>query len=202
MYAASVFGQTAGQSDTAPQTQIQLTITMLGNNGGWLFEWPSTGASYYRIVLFGHELGVVVDVPSSLISYTYEGAGYFDYPPPLEVVEEASLAASELNKPYITIQWYGLSTASYYIVEEYLGSEWSQVFHIGEINAGVYTWVSERLNDSSTHLYRVTAYNSIDQSATPLEFDIEVVTPPNLVESLYELTYDDGAEEFTFDVVV
>lgn len=191
---------------TSPLAQsasgVILYITLLGDGSGWKFEWPSTGATYYRIVLRGQVLAVVPNDTNGMLSYSYAGVGFVAYPPPLEVMEEEAIAPSELNRPFITIQWYGDEDASYYIVEEYISGTWTTMFETAEAGAAFYSWSSPILVDESTHTYRVTAYNTIDQASTPIEFDISpVVTPPDFNEALYNVTYDDAAEEITFDLI-
>lgn len=158
-------------------------------NGGWFFEWSSTGAEYYRIVLQGREIDKVADIPSSMQSYTYQGANFIAYPPPLEIVpSDAGMADSEINKPFLIIQWYGVE-ASYYAIQELIDADWRDMFRIEEIGAQVYSWSTPLLADQTTHNYRVLAYNSIEQASTPLEFDIDVVTPPEFVDTDFTIDY-------------
>lgn len=186
----------------APVPGVVLFITLLGNNQGWQFQWPATGAAYYRVILRGKQLDLVTATDTGMQTYVYDGVGFLDYPPPLEIVEETTQAASEINKPFLTIQWYGSTAATYYEVEEYVSSAWVVRFETAEVGATVYTWTSPLLVDGTTHLYRVTAYNSIEQGSTPLEFDISpVVTPPDFVETLYNVDYDEGTNEIIVEVI-
>lgn len=181
---------------------IVLSITLLPSGEGWRFQWQSIGDPYYRIVLFGEQLDAVKDNGGTL-TYDYIGIGFDLYPPPLEVVgSSAGLAASELNKPYLTIQWYANQAASYYEVQEYIDSDWSPVFRIAEIGTQVYTWVSLLLDDESDHQYRVVAFNELDQASSGLEFNITpVVTPYNFIETDYTLTYDGTLHQIVLDNV-
>lgn len=181
-------------SNSQDQTQrpgVTLYISLLSDNRGWLFQWPSTGDVYYRVVLRGVQLEVVVDETDGMQSYVYNGPGFLAYPPPLEITIGATLAPSEINKPFLQMQWYGETTASYYQVQEYLSGSWQTWYQIGEIGAPVYSWTTPLLVDETTHLYRVMAFNIIDQSSAALAFDMTpVVTPPDLVDTTLKVSYD------------
>lgn len=173
------------------QTGIVLSIILLPNGDGWQFQWPSTGAAFYRIVLRGRQIAIVPDNTNGLMTYNYDGFGFTTYPPPLEIMEENTVAPSELNRPFITIQWYGQAAVSYYLLQENISGTWTTMFEIGEIGAFIYSWSSMLLVDESTHTYRVIAYNVIGQPSDAMAFDITpVVMPPNFNESLYSVEYD------------
>lgn len=183
------------------QIGIVLSITLLASGAGWQFQWPSTGAAYYRIVLRGKQIETIIDETNGLMTYVYDGVGFTTYPPPLEIMEEEVVAASELNRPFLTIQWYGMSSVAYYLLQEFVAPNWITRFEIAEINAAVYSWTSPLLADESIHTYRVLAYNAINQESDPLEFDITpVVTPPDFNEDLYTVFYDGTAHEIVFDL--
>lgn len=170
-------------------TGIIVTITMQAD-GSWLFEWPSTGDSYYRIVLQGEELTKVTDETNGIQQYVYDGPAFISYPPPLEIMPaSAGLAPSEINKPFIAMQWYDVDGAVRYEVQELVSAVWTTKFFIEDVDAVLYTWRSVPLTDQTTHQYRVLAYNSIDQASDPLEFDIYVVTPPLFVETDFAIEY-------------
>lgn len=115
-----------------------------------------------------------------------------------------NLAPSELNRPFLTMQWYGvgIGSAAFYRVQEFIGGNWVTQFETAESGAPVYSWTSQLLVDESTHVYQVLAYNSLEQPSGPLEFDITpVVTPPDFVETLYDVTYDGVLEEIVLDLL-
>lgn len=180
---------------------VLLYITLLPNNGGWLFEWPALGDAYYRIVLRGQEIDRVIDTTNSMQSYIFNGVGFSAYPPPLEIMPaSAGLAPSEINQPFLVIQWYGDLTVARYELQEYLNSEWQDTFAIAELGSTVYTWQSEILVDETIHLYQVVSFNSIDQASDGLAFNITpVVTPPDYVDTDYLIDYDNVGHNITLD---
>jgi len=176
---------------------ITLYITLLGSNQGWLFQWPSTGDPYYRIVLQGQEIARVFDATNGMQSYIYNGSNFVINPPPLEVMpSSAGLAPSEINQPYLQIQWYGDPQASSYQVQE----NSQTLFQIAEVGAEVYTWITPVLADGQTHSYQVYSYNIIGQQSPALNFDVEVVTPSIITESLYDVTYDGVGSQIVFNL--
>lgn len=185
------------QEEETQRPGILLYIILLGGNGGWLFQWPSTGDIYYRIVLQGEQIDSVLDDGTGMQSYTFTGAGFITYPPPLEIVPgSAGQSPSEINKPFLLIQWYGESDATTYQVQENIGGDWFTWFQITEVGAQVYSWQAPLLDDLTLHNYRVIAFNSIGQEGTPVSFNIFVVTPPAFVDFNYNVTYTGSQIQF------
>jgi hypothetical protein len=185
------------QAEETQRPGILLYITLLGGNGGWQFQWPSTGDVYYRIVLQGEQIDSVLDNGTGLQTYVFRGIGFINYPPPLEIVPgSAGQAPSEINRPFLLIQWYGESDAAYYQVQERVGGNWQLWFQTAETGAQVYSWQSSLLTDLSAHNYQVLAYNSIGQAGTPVPFNILVVTPPSFVDPNYNVTYTGSQIQF------
>lgn len=178
-------------SEVTQRPGIIVTVSLLSSGNGWLFQWPSTGDLFYRIVLHGVQIATVFDLTHGLQSYTYADANYFDYPPPLEIMPiSAGLAPSEINEPTITIQWYGNLLASSYDVQELIAGIWVTRMSISEIGATVYSWTSEILADGSDHPYQVLAYNAQGQPSPGLAFEIVVVTPPEVIDKNFKISYD------------
>lgn len=182
---------------------IVLSITLLANGLGWLFSWSDTGASYYKVVLRGELLAIVSGSPGNTVSYNYDNPGFINYPPPLEIVEYPTQAPSEINQPFLLIQWYAVEDAAYYQVQELVSSSWVTLFEILEIGSTLYSYQTALLEDETTHNYRVIVFNELDQGSSGLLFDITpVVTPPNFIESLYQITYDGVGSNVILDTVI
>ena len=80
--------------------------------GVWRFVWPA-GLGPVRVVLWGRKLAVTEDN-----EYTYSGTVYGTAgdPPPLEVVpNDGSLAVSEHNLCYLTLQWHRVDCRRYVV---------------------------------------------------------------------------------------
>lgn len=189
---------------TAERTQrpgIILFVSLQGRDG-WLFQWPSTGDPFYRIVLRGQQIDLVVDSTNSMQSYLYDKANFIDYPPPLEIMPVSSgLAASEINPPFVQVQWYGDPTAVYYQVQELVSAVWTPVFEITEVGAPIYSWQSYLLADASTHQYQVVSFNSLDQGSAGMQVTVSVVTPPDFVETDYTITYDNTGHQIVLALI-
>jgi hypothetical protein len=182
----------ADQGEHAQRPGIVLYITKL-INGGWLFQWPSTGDPYYRIVLQGEQIATVVDSTNSMQSYTITNPNFTSFPPPLEIMPaSAGLAPSEINQPFLSVQWYGNPTAAMYQIQENIGGSWQLWFQIAEIGVTVYTWNGPILEDQTIHNYQVVAFNSLGQTAPPVPYQICVVTPPLFDDNDYEVNYASG----------
>lgn len=170
---------------------LPFTSITFDSDISWSFTWADTGATLYRVVLNGVFLDRV-----TTNSYISTIPGYETYPPPIEVVEDGSLALSEMHPPYIIIQWYGgTALAAFYDVREWnaVTSEWdSRAQIIPTPLKTVYTIQSPRLDDETTYLYEVVAVDSIDQESTGVEYAIDVVCPPKFDETSVLLDYAAG----------
>lgn len=176
---------------------IQFTSCVFQENGSWLFEWDAVGgATEYRIILEGNEIDSVEDP-----EYTFTGpmrpgwAG--DYPPPLEVMVDDNLAPSEINKPFLLVQWYQEdgADAEYYSFDEYLSGSWSNRIIQDENGSWVYSIQTPTLADETLFIYRVIGYGSIQQPTDAQGYRIFVVRPPTFADTSIEVSYDDDLEE-------
>lgn len=153
---------------------IQFTSITRDSNGNWSFTWPSTGASYYRVVLYGMQ-----QAKTALTTWTYSSAAFRDFPPPIEIAHENQQVLTETYKSFLTLQWYGLPACSRYLVEQYNGSSWVPITQVQETGRWVYTYQSPVLSDETFYQYRVTAVDSVGNTSTPRQYYAFMVTPPS-----------------------
>ncbi len=164
-----------------------LTINQLLDKT-WEFTWASTGDPYYRVVFRGQLLGTVT---TELFIYNLTGP-YSAYPPAIEITKPTEQAASEINSPNFTIQWFGDSDASNYTVQEYISGTWTTIFSMKECGAYVYTYTILYLDTESTHLYRVVSYNELGVPTAGDTITVKIVTPTKLTETDFTITYSGG----------
>lgn len=167
-----------------------LPITSIVRNArsNWTFSWTSTGAAYYRIVLYGQLLATVTGT-----SYTPTGTSvsqsFSDFPPPIEVEPETTPALSELYYPCMLIQWYGIATAGYYEVQSYDGADWNTVAQITEAGDWIYSWQGSVLADETTYQYRVIAVDGLGQTSAPRGYTESIVRPPDPPDKTTVIVY-------------
>lgn len=152
---------------------ITFTDVRQTSDRSWVFTWADTGADVYRVVLFGVLVGT-----TSRLTWVWDGNGFLNSPPPLEVVEDGELALSELYPPYLAVQWYQEPGAESYTVEEYRSSSWAEVASIDEQGTWVYSYVTQTLTDGYLEKLRVTAYDDLGNPSAPEGFTMTVLTAP------------------------
>lgn len=166
-------------------------------DGSWTFDWTTTGAGSYRIVLEGSLLVEILGPP-----YVFRGSGYPTDPPALEVTEvteDTDLADSELYQPYMVIQWYRNLLAKAYSVEKYDGSNWVGFKVVQEKGkAGAYRVRTLILPDESTDLFRVRCVDSLEEYSVPIEYNAFIVCPPQFAPTEeVVIDYDPGTTSVT-----
>lgn len=168
---------------------IQFTTIERSEEGDWRFVWPATSGPY-RIVLFGNVLNVQDDT-----EYIYTQLGFTDYPPPLEVVSGlTTLADSEIDPPYLRVQWYRETGVNGYVVQLYNGTDWDDEFSISEVGAGVYS-SDIPLIDGASYLARVVSFNSVEDQSPGQEYSISAIVHPIFADSLYTVDYNNSTHE-------
>lgn len=160
------------------------TITKKGN-GTWEFNWITTGADYYRVVLDG----VLLDSPIAP-PYTCKLSGWNDEPPPIELVESDDLAESEENLPYLLIQWWPEREAYYYEVQQYVNSSWTNRNRIMENGSAFYSVRTRVMEDEEVTEWRVIAFNRIDVASDPINYTALIVSPPTILMGETEVGYN------------
>lgn len=160
---------------TSSQLSSMIVSVTLLSDGTWQYTWNGP-AGRYNVVLYGNVIAI-----ATTNTYIYDLTGS-PTPPPLEIVPVGEPAMTEINRPFLRIQWYGDPNAIRYEVQE-LGTTWESVAYLSEIGEQVYTVDTPTLTDGETHQYRVIAFNDLDGSSPlPTYFTIVVVTCPVIAE--------------------
>ena len=89
--------------------------------------------------------------------------------------------------------WEHVTDALKYKVEEYIASVWTERQTLLATGATYYLWESRRLEDATTHQFRVTALGAGDIEGTSQTFAIEMVRRPDLLDVTY--SYDSGLQQ-------
>lgn len=100
-----------------------------------------------------------------------------------------ALTISEINKPYLLLQWYRVENARVYEIRKWDGSEWVRYAILEENGSWVYSLETGNLEDETLHQFRVVAIDLLEQESDPLEFRAFVVRPPTLDPATVSLTY-------------
>ncbi len=154
--------------------------------GGWVFTWLSTGASFYRVVLWGILLS-----KQTTLTFTYNGQDFRTFPPPLEVVAEDTEALSEKFSPLFLVQWYGQANTLQYVVQQYnTGSGlWDTVATIKDNGSAVYSYRSPVQADQTTIQFRVFAENRVGLVSASQLYQKLIVCPPKPTDSTVQIGY-------------
>ena len=166
---------------------IPFTSIIQNADQSWTFTWADAGASSYRVVLQGVLVSTV-----SIPSYTWTGGGFKTFPPPLEIVLSNQQALSEEFLPYFYIQWSGEPSASYYLIQQYVGSVWQMLANVTESGQWLYTYRTSILLDEAPYLFQVIAVDAFGDSATPRQYQRYVVCPPMPVDVSIDIGYAAG----------
>jgi hypothetical protein len=166
---------------------IQFTSIVKQSSGSWLFSWNSTGATTYRVVLYGQQIAT-----TTTNSYAWEGQGYNTFPPPLEVVD-TDFAQSELYLPFLVVQWYSEPGADSYLIQQNVAGNWITVGSQFEEGSWVYTYQTPTLIDERPYQYQVIAVDSLGNQATPRQYNVFIVTPPTPPDGQVQVTYSNPA---------
>lgn len=169
-----------------------LTITQNADKS-WSFTWAAvTGASFYRLVLFGSQIA-----KQTATSYTFKIVGWDKAPPPLELVVDNGKACSELYVPFLTIQWYRIDGVVYYQIDEQVNGSWIKRATVSETGMQLLSQKMSPMADESAHVFRLRAADALGQFSAAREFDIGIVTPPRLVESNIRIRYNQSIHSLT-----
>ena len=146
------------------------------SDGAWTFTWaPALGS--VRVVLWGRVLETTTDN-----EYVWCGLSYDSptTPPPIEVVpDDGTLAVSEHNACYLTLQWYRVD-CSYYVVEGLDGATWYEMEMIpDDTQIPIFTYLTPLMPDQAVAQWRVTARDENNREGDPLNYSWKIVRPPN-----------------------
>jgi hypothetical protein len=163
---------------------IPFSTIVQNTNKSWVFTWPSQGAAFYRVILWGKQIGKTTG-----LTFTWIGQDYTTVPPPLEIAYENQPVQSELFSPILTVQWYGIGNAKQYNVQQLSGAVWNTIATIQESGQWVYTWTTPILLDGTVYSYRVFAVDSAGNQSVPRTYQRQVVTNPTPPDKVVQVGY-------------
>lgn len=155
------------ETDTDPSGIVKV--------GAYTFRYPLTGTAPFYVYAPGRQIGVT-DTDTHVIV-----EGDDDYEPiPLQILDSLDTDSpyETLNPSTIVLQWRGDSSHYYYLVEEYVGTTWTQRALLMESGQGYYEYESEPLDDVTSAVWRVTAYDTQENAGRAQEYSILVVRNP------------------------
>lgn len=164
------------------------TITAITKDGkqSWKYTW--TGTDPYDV--YRADLGLIELTQTDLEEITLTGYSTLsntnlalddEEPPPLEIIDSADTSTPECltYPPFSVLQWRGNADASYYIVQQYVGSTWTTYGEpTVENGAGYYKVSTGPLADVTTHNWRVLPVDSEGNQGDPVTFEIFMVRNP------------------------
>lgn len=180
---------------------IQFTSIEMTRRGTWIFKWADAGAPFYRVVLFGR---LVAEVEG--LEFEYGKDDFGDDPPLLEVVKDDELALSEINPPFLIMQWWPQDDTAYYDIErktQGFGSAWVPFREVTERQFPVYTQQTKLHPSEEIAEYRIHAVNIVNvPSDTQEDFKQMIVTPDDFRRSDREVSYDKGTTSIVISAPV
>lgn len=165
----------------------------------WVFNWSQLAVDFYRVILNGRMIASVPNPESGEAQYIFGDPGpYSTKPPPLEVVGPTELADSEVDTPFLRLQWYNDTDCDRYEVQEFVSGQWVRRSTIATTDAAIHTVTTVVLADESTYQFRVIGYNETGEATLPLDFVTETASPPLFDDTTIAVHYD----EDTNDIII
>jgi len=106
---------------------------------------------------------------------------------------EESLPATYPGR--MTLRWYEVTNASYYLIEEYVDAVWTVRARVPEDGRWVYNWQSRYLEDATTHEFRISAVDTAGNASAVVAFSELLVRRPDPPQ--VEYSYDEGTKKVT-----
>jgi len=150
--------------------------------GHWLFSWSGAPTDIFTVWLEGEQIDTVTGT-----EYDFAMDGYYDAPPPLEIVDDEDDAESDLYPPYAILQWRTVDGADSYLVEEYVDSAWEYRRSVRESGAGWYMYKTDMLDDLTSVQYRVSALNLRGSAGTAVSYTFTIARNPDTPEVAYTI---------------
>jgi len=188
------------------------TVITADSGGAFLYEW-SGGTSGYKLFTEdgayeqrgGSQLAEITNEATTETSLILDGSDTGE-PPFLEIIDNTSTseAQTEINPPFLTLQWRGSTDAWYYLIQESVSSVWTDRGTAGGFvdpyanpdgdvrGAGYFQFKTTAVENETTPSYRVVPYDVNYTSGQPLQFDIFMVRNPAPPSISMAYTSSDG----------
>jgi len=122
-----------------------------------------------------------------------------DESPVIDVLDDANQAAGTVFPGRLKLTWFGITTADFYLIEEFVSAVWTERGRIFEDKRGYYSWRTRWLEDVTTHQFRVTATGLTGNSDTPATLTALMVRHPDVPN--VTTVYSSGTGKVTFTAV-
>ena len=161
------------------------TATRLGQ---YSVQYTWSGTSPYYVYQDGQ---LVLDATTATTYTAQTTDGTTNPLPAIEVHDSATAATiqSSVYSPLVRIQWRGQTDASYYLIEQYIDSEWTAMGRVRESGAGYYAYTTTAQEDGATVQLRVTPVDTRGYEGLATTFTHVVVCNP----APYPVTYSYNA---------
>ena len=161
----------------------------------WQLDWTTDQAvpATFRVC----REGVVL---ATLVSQTTAGSWRFTIMPGeypfIEVLDKACQNPSLAFPGKLTLQWYAVSAAASYRVEQNIASVWTLLTSVPEDGRGYYEWQSGWLADCASHQFRIVPVSASGNQGTALNLASLLARHPD--NPNYTTTYSAGTKKLTF----
>ena len=145
--------------------------------GSYSVKYDWSGTAPYDV----WQDGVKVRNQTTSTTYTAQTTNGTTNPlPAIEITDSTDTdpAQSIQYSPLVKFQWRGQADASYYVVEQYIDSEWTALAMIKENGTGYYSYESTHQTDGITAEFRVLPTDSRAYQGLPLPITHTVVRNP------------------------
>ena len=112
----------------------------------------------------------------------------------VEVLTDAGRPPTSAFPARLTLNWYGVTDAEHYRIEEYVGAAWTLRGQVRDKGQGCFRWISRPLEDSASHQFRIIAVGNNTQG-TALALTCLMVRHPDPPQ--VSLAYSNSAHKVT-----
>lgn len=171
---------------------IQFTNITLQSDRRWRFTWDATSQDF-KIVLAGRTKSTVPNPDSGPVIYIFDGMGpYSIIPPPIEAVPVGEYAESEVDVPFLRIQWYADPSVTRYEFLEYVSGNWVvRGWAMVSSSSVINSITTNPLHDEREYSFRIINYNASGEASDPLEINVFTGSHPIFDDSNIVVEYNE-----------
>lgn len=112
----------------------------------------------------------------------------------IEILDDVTEVAKKFGRPFARLGWNATAGATHYIIEQYVGGEWTLVAIVQETGKQRWHTYISALADDTTHQFRVTAVSKVG-AGTPTAVSYKLVRAPD--PPYVDTSYDSGTGNVT-----
>lgn len=159
-----------------------MAVTILTSNRNSIGEWVLTFESDETtpVTFYVYLDGILSDVIRSTTGY----GEFRTWVAPnentvLEILDKNCLAQHAFP-PRFTLNWLAISTADRYRIDRYVGAAWVEQDTVREVGQLSYTYLTVKLEDETTHQFRIVPVDANGIDGTALSFTKLMVRHPDV----------------------